>query len=87
MALLGEKNVGDIVKIKEEGVEQNYIIIHKGKPSDLYDESCDGVWLLRETLYGNEVWDGTSSNYNNDYENSDIQVWLNNTFVNLVLSL
>ena len=84
MAYLGDKNVGDIVKIKEDGVAVNYLIVHKGKPSDLYDDSCDGVWVLREEIHSNQVWDGTSSSSYNDYENSDINIWLNNTFLNTI---
>ena len=29
MATLADKNVGDIVKIKEDGVAVNYLIVHK----------------------------------------------------------
>lgn len=81
---LGDKAVGDIVKIKENGVAQNYIIVQKGKPSSLYDNSCDGVWLLREKSHSNRAWDGTSSSYDNDYENSDIKTWLNGEFLNSI---
>lgn len=84
MAFLSDKSVGDIVKIRENGTAVNYIIVHKGKPSSLYDDSCDGIWLLRESIHSNIVWDGTSSSYNNDYENSDIKIWLNNTFLNTI---
>lgn len=84
MAYLGDKAVGDIVKIKEDGVAVNYIIVHKGKPSDLYDNSCDGVWLLREKTLEKRAWDGTSSSYDNDYENSDIKTWLNGAFLNTI---
>lgn len=76
---LNDKNVGDIVKIKENGTLTNYIVVQKGKPSDMYDESCDGVWLLREKAHSNQVWSYTKQN---DYENSNIKKWLNNTFIN-----
>lgn len=84
MAYLGDKNIGDIVKIKENGIAVNYIIVHKGKPSGLYDDSCDGVWLLRETIHSKQAWDGTSNNNDNDYENSDINTWLNDIFLNSI---
>lgn len=85
MALLGELNVGDIVQIKEAGVDVNYIIVHKGKPSDLYDDSCNGVWLLRGDIHSERAWDGTSdTTAENDYENSDIKKWLNNTFITTI---
>ena len=84
--MLGDKSVGSIVKIKENGTAANYIVVHKGKPSSLYDESCNGVWLLREKCLDPRAWDGTSSSYDNDYENSDIHNWLNNTFYNTIES-
>ena len=80
MAYLGDKNVGDIVKIKEDGVAVNYLIAHKGKPSDLYDDSCNGIWLLRDEIHSAQVWDSTD----NDYENSDIRAWLNSTFLDTI---
>lgn len=86
MAYLGDKSVGDIVKIKEDGVAVNYLIVHKGKPSDLYDDSCDGIWVLREEIHSTQAWDTTNdtNSANNDYENSDIQAWLNGTFLNSI---
>lgn len=85
MSTIGELNIGDKLKIKENGVAANYIVVHKGKPSDLYDDSCDGVWLLREEVHSNQVWHGTSSSTSkNDYENSDIKTWLNDTFLNSI---
>lgn len=79
MAYLGDKSVGDIVKIKEDGVAVNYLIVHKGKPSGIYDDSCDGIWVLREDIHSEKSWDGT----NNDYKNSDMHTYLNGTFLNL----
>lgn len=85
MATLGELNVGDKLKIKENGVVANYVIVHKGKPSDLYDDSCDGVWLLREKTLEKRAWHGTSKYTRaNDYENSDIEAWLNGDFLNTI---
>ena len=82
---LGDKNVGDIVKIRENGTLTNYIVVQKGKPSDSYDESCDGVWLLRQDINTTESWDGSAGfGYDNDYENSEINTWLNSTFLNTI---
>lgn len=85
MATLGDLNIGDKIQIKENGVKQNYIIVHKGKPSGIYDDSCDGVWLLREKTHSTRAWHGTSgSTSSNDYENSDIEAWLNGDFLNTI---
>lgn len=79
-AKLGTKAVGSIVKLKVNGAAKEFIIVHQGKPSSLYDESCNGVWLLMKDIYENLVW---SSGNDNKYEISDIHAYLNNTFLNL----
>lgn len=76
---LSAKSVGSIVKLNVNGASKNFIVVHQGKPSSAYDSSCDGTWLLMEDLYESRVWDSS----NNDYANSDIHSYLNNTFVNL----
>lgn len=80
MAYLGDKSVGDIVKIKEDGVAVNYLIVHKGKPSDMYDDSCDGVWVLRQDII--RTMFGGSAN-NNSYTDSDMYSYLRSTFLNI----
>ena len=75
---LGTKSVGSIVKLKENGVAVDYLVVHQGKPSSIYDSSCDGTWLLRKDIIENRVWD--SGNVNK-LEESDIQSWLNSTML------
>lgn len=79
-AKLGTKAVGSIVKLKVNGTAKEFIVVHQGKPSSIYDESCNGTWLLVKDIYENRQWD--SSNVNK-YESSDIHTYLNNTFLNL----
>lgn len=76
---LGDLAVGSIVKLNVNGASNNFIVVHQGRPSTSYDGSCDGTWLLMEDIYESRVWDRS----NNDYANSDIHSYLNNTFVNL----
>ena len=75
---LGTKAVGSIVKLKENGALVDYIVVHQGKPSSLYDASCDGTWLLRKDILETRQWH--SSNVN-DYANSTIKAYLNSTFL------
>lgn len=77
---LSSKAVGSVVKLKENGTLVNYIVVNQGKPSSIYDDSCDGTWLLRESLYETRQWH--SSNVN-DYANSTIKTYLNGTFLAL----
>lgn len=76
----GDLEVGQEVLLHENGVPANYLVVHQGLPSDLYDASCEGTWLLRKDIYENRQWH--SSNMN-DYANSTIHSYLNSTFLNL----
>ena len=75
---LGNAAVGTVLKLNENGSPQNYIVVHQGKPSSIYDESCNGTWLLRQDLIENRVWDDGNVN---KLESSDIQPWLNGTML------
>ena len=77
---VGNLAVGGVVQLNENGVAQDYLCVHQGLPSSLYDSSCDGTWLLRKDIYENRQW---NSSNNNDYENSTIDNYLNTTFLNL----
>ena len=77
---LSTKAVGSIVKIKVNGTVEDFIIVHQGKPSSIYDDSCDGTWLQIKDIYESRQWH--SSNIN-DYANSTIHSCLNSTFLNL----
>lgn len=79
-AQLGSKAVGSIVKLKVSGTATEFIVVHQGKPSSLYDESCNGTWLLMKDCYEERVW--SSSNINK-YESSDVYPYLNGPFLNL----
>lgn len=79
-AKLGTKAVGSIVKLKVGGTAKEFIVAHQGKPSSMYDSSCDGTWLLMKDCYEKHVWH--SSNINK-YETSDINTYLNGPFFNL----
>lgn len=78
--LLSTKAVGSTVKLKVNGTAKEFIVVHQGKPSSVYDESCNGTWLLMKDIYENRVW---QSGNINKYESSDIHAYLNNTFLNL----
>lgn len=77
--LLGDRNIGENVKLNVNGTAKEFIIVHQGKPSDMYDDSCDGTWLLMKDVYETKVW----ASSNNSYKDSDIHTYLNGTFLNL----
>ena len=76
---IGNVDVGDIVQLRENLVPVDYIVVHQGLPSSMYDASCNGTWLLRKDIAENRVWDSGNSNV---LESSDIQSYLNNTWIN-----
>lgn len=78
---LGAKAVGSTVKIKVNGTVKDFIIIHQGKPSSVYDDSCNGTWLLMKDIYEKRQWNSSNTN---DYANSTIHSYLNSTFLNLL---
>lgn len=73
---LGDVSVGEIVKLKENGTSVDYIVVNQGKPSSVYDDSCDGTWLLRQDCMLTYKWDTT---FDNDYDKSAVHAYLNST--------
>lgn len=80
---LGSKAIGSTVKLKVNGSAKDFIVVHQGKPSSVYDDSCNGTWLLMKDIYESRQW---HSSNRNDYANSTIHSYLNSTFLNLVES-
>lgn len=79
-AALSTKAVGSTVKLNVNGIAKEFIVIHQGRPSSIYDSSCDGTWLLMKDIYESRQWDSTKVN---DYANSTIHGYLNSTFLAL----
>lgn len=77
---LSSKAIGSTIKLKVNGSAKDFIVVHQGKPSSVYDDSCNGTWLLMKDIYENRQWH--SSNIN-DYAGSTIHSYLNGTFLNL----
>lgn len=76
---LGSMSVGSTVKLNLGGSPRDFLVVHQGLPSSMYDSSCNGTWLLLKDIYTTRQWDSS----NNDYKNSDIHSYLNGTFLNL----
>lgn len=78
---LSTKAVGSIVKIKVNGAVEDFIVVHQGLPSSIYDDSCDGTWVLLKKIYTTNRF---SDNGYNSYKDSNIHSYLNNTFYDLI---
>lgn len=76
---LSSKAIGSTIKLKVNGSAKDFIVVHQGKPSSVYDDSCNGTWLLMKDIYENRQWHSSDTN---DYANSTIHSYLNGTFLN-----
>lgn len=76
--LASDLAVGSSVYLMENGTAAEYLVVHQGLPSSLYDASCDGTWLLRKDIYTKGVW-----GYEKHYANSSVHSFLNSQFLAL----
>lgn len=72
--------IGQTIKLNVNGKAWDWLVVHQGLPSSMYDASCDGTWLLMKDIYENRQWDSTNSNV---LETSTMQSYLNGDFLNL----
>lgn len=78
---LGTKAVGSIVKLRVNNTAREFIVVQHGKPSSIYDDSfLSSTILLMKDIYETRQWHSSNTN---DYANSTIHGYLNNTFINL----
>lgn len=77
--LLSDITVGETLILKEDNYSYNYIVVHQGLPSDLYDNSCNGTWLLREETQYTDPWNSSGVN---TLENSNMFTYLNTSVLN-----
>ena len=77
---IGTLPVGSTITLNVGGTAKEFIVVHQGKPSSLYDDSCNGTWLLMKDIYENRAWNSSNSN---SYKASTIHSYLNSTFLNL----
>lgn len=75
---LSSKAIGSTIKLKVNGSAKDFIVVHQGKPSSVYDDSCSGTWLLMKDIYENRQWHSSDTN---DYANGTIHSYLNSTFL------
>lgn len=74
---IGDMPVGSIVWINVDGVPKDFLIVHQGLPSDIYDESCDGTWLWSNRLLTRMSFAESNCNY----KDSLIHKYLNEEWI------
>lgn len=76
---LRDYSVGKTVKIDVGGRKLAWRVVHKGNPNkDIYDDSCNGTWLMLDTLYKEDFMNKIN------YLNSVVDNYLDTTFYNLI---
>lgn len=79
---IGQKAVGDLIKLNVNGNLKKFIVINQGNPdASVYDSSCDGTWVITKDTYGTSDYLLTT---NNGYAESTVHTYLNDTFFNLL---
>lgn len=76
---MSDLEIGKTIKLNLNGTPWEWLVVHQGLPSSIYDASCDGTWLLLKDIYENRHWHRSNAN---TLENSTIHTYLNNTFHN-----
>ena len=76
---MSDLEIGQTIKLNLNGTPWDWMVVHQGLPSAIYDASCNGTWLLSKDTYENRKWNSPDVN---KYESSDIHTHLNSTFYN-----
>jgi len=77
---MANTTLGSIVNLNFDGAMREFLVVHQGKPSGLYDESCNGTWVLMKDLYEKHQWQKPSGN---SYGDSQVNSYLNSTVFSL----
>lgn len=78
-------STGTIIKINENGAPVEYLIVHQGNPSSsIYDESCNGTWVLRKDIALERQLSTIDADNRDCYNYGQLEIhsYLNNTFIN-----
>ena len=73
--VIGDLEAGSIVRLNVSGKATEFIVAHQGLPSDQYDASCDGTWLVMKDIHAKDVWGNV-----NLYEGSTISIAMEQVF-------
>lgn len=77
---MSDLEIGQMIKLNLNGTPWEWLVVHQGLPSAIYDASCDGTWLLLKDIYEKRQWNSSSAN---KLESSTIHSYLNGDFLNL----
>lgn len=77
--------LGSSVFLNHNGIRTEYMIVHHGLPSSIYDSSCNGTWLLKKYIdtYNNGPCCWAYPTKTQNYSASSVHSYLNSTYYNL----
>ena len=78
---ISEYSVGDELLIQVDEIQLPWILVHKGLPSSLYSQTCNGGWLVLKDCYTSLVYSSNTSDY---FSESDVFSYLNGAFFNML---
>ena len=58
----GELDIGSSVFLNVDGAPVEFLVVHQGLPSSIYDASCDGTWFLMKGNRDQVFWSNNGSN-------------------------
>lgn len=69
-----ELNIGEKIVLEVNNLPCEFIVLQQGKPSSLYDDSCNGTWLLMNDCIIEQTIGGSATGYfNNRIANAVLQ--------------
>lgn len=77
---MSDLEIGRSIKLNLNSTPWEWLVVHQGLPSEIYDASCNGTWLLLKDIYEKRVWNSAGTNI---LETSEIQSYLNGDFLGL----
>lgn len=82
----GNLGIGATVKLMENSVATDFIVVQQGLPGSMYDSSCNGTWLLRKDVYSQTMaWDRQDEGSGTIvYDYCSLKTWLNNDYMALL---
>lgn len=80
---IGDLAIGSSVWFNVDGTLKEWIVVHQGIPSSVYDSSCNGTWLLMKEAPSTTVnYDADANGDSGSYDISDVHNYLNDTVAN-----
>nr|DAF41072.1 MAG TPA: hypothetical protein [Caudoviricetes sp.] len=75
---LSDLEIGQTIKLNLNGTPWDWLVVHQGLPSSIYDDSCNGTWLLMKNIYETRAWSSSNSNV---YATNTINTYLGGDFL------